>query len=594
MRATGYGQTEPRTGEIKMSQIRRLVEYMLPYKKQIFVTIIVMFSATVSQLLGPYLLQQSIDVHIPEADVSGLLRVSVLYLIAIASGYYFDRMRIFLANRIGQLSLLDLRRTLFNHVQDLSFDYFNTHSTGRVIVRIVNDIEQLNNLFTNGIVNVLTEFTMLGVAAAIMLVIHPQLALVTFAVVPPFMVAMFFSRNYIRDKWRAVRQKNSNLNGYLHENIVGMKVIQAYVRQKDNDRTFHHIIKDLYKSWMDAIRLNNAFGPAVELMSLVATLIIYWYGARLLQMGGITVGVIIAFTVYLQRFWHPVIVLSQFYNQLLVAMASSERIFDLMDQEVTVNDHPDAQPLANVAGQVKFEDVTFSYDGKRDVLRDIDFTVDPGETLAIVGATGSGKTTIISLLSRFYDPQEGRILVDNQDVKLSTMDSMRENIGVMLQDPFIFSGTVLDNIRFARPDATRAEVVEVAKAVRAHSFIENMEDGYDTWVNERGSRLSVGQRQLIAFARVLLSDPRILILDEATASVDTHTEILLQKAVNKLLEGRTSFVIAHRLSTIRGADRIMVIDDGRIVELGTHDELIDKRGAYYELYNVQYESLQAV
>lgn len=594
MRATGYGQTEPRTGEIKMSQIRRLAKYMLPYKKQIFITVIVMFLATLSQLLGPYLLQQSIDVHIPESDVPGLLLMSVIYLIAIGAGYYFDRMRIYLANRIGQLSLLDLRRTLFNHVQDLSFDYFSTHSTGRVIVRIVNDIEQLNNLFTNGIVNVLTEFTMLGIAAAIMLFIHPQLALVTFAVVPPFMVIMFFSRNYIRDKWRTVRQKNSNLNGYLHENIVGMKVIQAYVRQKDNDRTFHHIIKDVYNSWMDAIRLNNAFGPAVELMSLVATLIIYWYGARLLQIDGITVGVIIAFTVYLQRFWHPVIVLSQFYNQLLVAMASSERIFDLMDQEVTIDDHPNATPLTDVSGQVKFEDVTFSYDGKRDVLRNIDFTVEPGETLAIVGATGSGKTTIISLLSRFYDPQQGRILIDNQDVKLTTLDSLRENIGVMLQDPFIFSGTVLDNIRFARPEATRAEVVEVAKAVRAHSFIVNMEKGYDTWVNERGSRLSVGQRQLIAFARVLLSDPRILILDEATASVDTHTEILLQKAVNKLLEGRTSFVIAHRLSTIRNADRIMVIDDGRIVELGTHDELMDKRGAYYELYNVQYEALQAV
>ena len=329
-------------------------------------------------------------------------------------------------------------------------------------------------------------------------------------------------------------------------------------------------------------------------MSLVATLIIYWYGARLLQMDGITVGVIIAFTVYLQRFWHPVIVLSQFYNQLLVAMASSERIFDLMDQEVTISDHPQAVPLRNVAGQVKFEDVTFSYDGQRDVLRDLNFTVEPGETLAIVGATGSGKTTIIALLARFFDPQQGRILIDGQDVKESTLDSLRDNIGVMLQDPFIFSGTVLDNIRFARPDATRAEVVEVAKAVRAHSFIENMEDGYDTWVNERGSRLSVGQRQLIAFARVLLSDPRILSLDEATASVDTHTEILLQKAVDKLLEGRTSFVIAHRLSTIRNADRIMVIDDGRIVELGTHSELMDKQGIYYELYNVQYESLQAV
>ena len=594
MGPAGYGHNEPRTAEINVSQIRRLAEYMLPYKKQIFSTVVVMFLATLSQLLGPYLLQQSIDVHIPKRDISGLVLVSVLYLVAIGSGYFFDRMRIFLANRVGQLALLDLRRKLFNHVQDLSFDYFNTHSTGRVIVRIVNDVEQLNNLFTNGIVNVLTEFTMLGVAAAIMLFIHPQLALVTFVVVPPFMVIMFFSRNYIRDKWRTVRQKNSNLNGYLHENIVGMKVIQAYVRQKHNDRTFHQIIKDVCDSWMDAIRLNNAFGPAVELMSLVATLIIYWYGARLLQMDGITVGVIIAFTVYLQRFWHPVIVLSQFYNQLLVAMASSERIFDLMDQEVTISDHPQAVPLRNVAGQVKFEDVTFSYDGQRDVLRDLNFTVEPGETLAIVGATGSGKTTIIALLARFFDPQQGRILIDGQDVKESTLDSLRDNIGVMLQDPFIFSGTVLDNIRFARPDATRAEVVEVAKAVRAHSFIENMEDGYDTWVNERGSRLSVGQRQLIAFARVLLSDPRILILDEATASVDTHTEILLQKAVDKLLEGRTSFVIAHRLSTIRNADRIMVIDGGRIVELGTHSELMDKQGIYYELYNVQYESLQAV
>lgn len=588
-----YGRDEPRVAELNISQIKRLAQYLKPYKKQIFITVCFMFLAAVADLLGPYLLQQSIDVYIPLGNTRGLMIISLVYLAAIGIGYGTNRLKILFANRTGQWALLDLRRDLFNHVQDLSFDFFSRHSTGRIIVRIVNDINTLNNLFTNGIINVITEVTMLVVAAVIMFIIHPQLALVTFAVVPPFMIGLFLTRNMIREQWRNVRQKISNMNGYLHENIVGMRVIQAYVRQKENDRIFHEVIGDVKDSWMKAIRINSAFGPAVELISLLATLLIYWYGARLLQVDGITVGVIIAFTVYLRRFWHPVVVLSRFYNQLLVAMASSERIFELLNEQPTIVDDVQA-PLRDVSGKVEFQNVSFSYDEENWVLKDINFTAQPGETIAIVGPTGSGKTTFINLLARFYDPQLGTIFIDDQDIKKCTIASLRENIGVMMQDPFIFSGTILDNILYGRPDASKEEVIQVAKVVRAHSFISQMEKGYDTSVHERGSRLSVGQRQLVAFARVLLADPKILILDEATASVDTHTEILLQKALEKLLEGRTSFVIAHRLSTIRNADRIMVIQEGRLKEYGTHDELIEAKGLYYDLYHVQYEQLLAV
>lgn len=579
---------------INLNQLKRLLSYLQPYRKQLFLTILTMFAATMINLTGPYLLQLTIDDYIPNKDITSLFLISVLYAIAVIISYLCTRQKIRLANRTGQYVLLDLRRDLFNHVQNLSSRFFSDRSAGSIMVRIVNDVNTLNNLFTNGFVNVLTEVSVLVVVTAIMFAIHPRLALISLLSVPLFMALLILTRNEIKKRWRNMRTKLSSLNSYIHENLAGMKVIQAYVRQKENNRIFHNVIGDVFKSWMAAIRINSAFGPAVEIVTMIGNIVVYWYGTRLLAVDGITTGVIISFSLYLRRFWQPVMMLSNFYNNLLVAMASSERIFELMDEQAEIVSLPGTKDIGEVAGAVEFDNISFSYDEGQPVLTDINFKVKPGETIALVGPTGSGKTTIINLLSRFYDPNKGRILIDDQDIRHVTLESLRDKIGIMLQDPFVFSGTIWDNITYGNLDATEEEVFAVAKAVHAHDFIMEMEDGYHTMVFERGSRLSIGQRQLICFARVLLADPEILILDEATASVDTHTEMLLQKAIEKLLEGRTSFVIAHRLSTIRNADRIMVIKDGVIVEAGTHDELLDKKGIYHELYTVQYHHLKKV
>ncbi len=589
-----YRVDEADVAAISAGQIKRLLHYLKPYRKQVMITIALMFTATLTELIGPLLLQRSVDVYIPTENMRGLLGISLAYLGALGFSYFCTRAKIRLAHRTGQNALLDLRKALFNHVQSLSFNFFGNIPAGKLIVRIVNDIDTLNNLFTNGIVNVFTELSMLFAAAVMMFVIHPRLAMVTLSTVPIFMALLFITRSAIKREWRFVRKKLSNLNAYIHESIAGMKVVQAYVRQRENDRIFHTVLDDVFNSWMRAIRINSAYGPAVELISVLGTVIIFWYGARLLAIDDISVGVVIAFTVYLRRFWQPVMMLTGYYNQLLVAMASSERIFELMDEEPEIAISSEAIPLDKVQGSVEFANVTFSYEEGQTVLHNTDFQIEPGETIAIVGPTGSGKTTIISLLSRFYDPLQGKILIDGQDLKNITLKSLRENIGIMLQDPFIFRGTILDNIRYGRLEATEEEIIEVAKAVHVHDFIGMQEKGYHTEVNERGSNLSIGQRQLICFARVLLADPSILILDEATASVDTHTELLLQKAIDKLLEGRTSFVIAHRLSTIRNADRIMVINKGRIAEMGSHEQLVNNEGLYHQLYTVQYKYLNAV
>ena len=593
MARSNYNSDEAVIKDLDVGQLKRLIQYLKPYRKQLWLTIALMFAATIIDSVSPYIVQLSIDQFIPNRQIGLLIAVALVYALAVVFSYIFTRLKIKLANRTGQYVLFDLRRDLFDHVQSLSLNFFDNTSAGRVMVRIVNDVNTLNHLFTKGFVNVISEVSVLIVIAIAMFIIHPKLALVTLASAPLFMTLLILTRNEIRRRWREMRRKVSNLNAYLNENLMGMKVIQAFVRQKENDRIFHEVIGDVFKSWMDAIRLNAAFGPAVSLVSIIGTAIVYWYGAKLLAIDGVTPGVIISFSLYLDRFWQPVWMLSNFYNQLLVASASSERIFELLDQKPQIVSLS-KQRLGQIEGRVEFKNVSFHYDPEKPVLKNISFTAHPGETIALVGETGSGKTTIINLLARFYDPVKGQVLIDGQDIKHVQLDSLREKVGIMLQDPFIFSGTVMDNIRYGKLDATEAEVIEVAKAVHAHDFIVEMENGYYTEVNEGGTRLSIGQRQLICFARVLLSDPQILILDEATSSVDTHTEILLQKAIDKLLEGRTSFVIAHRLSTIRNADRIMVIDRGEIAEVGTHEELLAKQGLYHQLYTVQYEYLNAV
>ena len=591
MRAN-YKTEEADVKALDVGQLKRLMQYLKPYRKQVLITILLMFAATIIDNSSPYIVQLAVDEFIPARKTGLLVAVTLAYAAAVVLGYIFTRYKIQFGNRTGQYVLYDLRRDLFNHIQGLSLNFFDNNSAGKVMVRIVNDVNTLNQLFTNGFVNVISEVSVLIVIAIAMFAIHAKLALVTLASAPLFMTLLVLTRNEIKRRWRDMRKKVANMNAYLHENITGMRVIQAFVRQKENNRLFHEVIGDVFNSWMRAIRLNAAFGPAVHLVSIIGTIIVYWYGSKLLAIEGVTPGVVISFTVP-GTFLGTGADAEQFYNQLLVAMASSERIFELLDQKPQVLNLSEER-LERIQGRVEFRDVYFHYEPEKPVLHGINFVVQPGETIALVGPTGSGKSTIINLLARFYDPVQGQILIDGHDIRYLDLGSLRSKIGVMLQDPFVFSGTVMDNIRYGKLDASEDEVIEVAKAVYAHDFIKEMENGYQTMVNERGSRLSIGQRQLICFARVLLADPQILILDEATSSVDTHTEILLQKAINKLLEGRTSFVIAHRLSTIRNADRIMVVDKGRIAEIGTHEQLMARKGIYHQLYTVQYKYLHAV
>lgn len=583
---------DKKTAPINRHYIKRLLKYLMRYKKNVFFVILCMFISSGCAMLSPFLFQQIIDTYIPAKNIKGVIFISILLLVSVIMAFVFNRIKIKLAGRTGQMAIRDIREDLFNHVEELSFKYYDNTSAGRIIVRIVNDVNQLSNLFTNSLINVITEFTMLILAVIIMFSLNYKLSILTFAIIPAFMVVVFLIRNKVIATWREVSIKVASLNAYIHESISGIQVIQAYVRQRTNRVIFKNVIKDAFDSWIKAIKVNGIFGPAVYIISIIGTVSIYWFGSKMLQLETITIGVMVAFTSYLGRFMQPVLVLSNVYNELLVAMSSCERIFEMMDYEIDIKDSAGATDLKDAKGDVEFKNVTFAYNEEKVILRNVSFTIPKGSTVAIVGPTGSGKTTIINLLARFYNPNEGCIFVNKEDIQKVTIRSLRNNIGIMLQDPFIFSGTVIENLRYGNPDASIEKVQEAAKIIGVHDFIMGMENQYDTVLNERGSRLSIGQKQLISFTRVILSDPQLLILDEATSSIDTHTEKMLQDAIQTVLKERTSFVIAHRLSTIRNADIIMVIKEGELVEMGRHEELIDRKGFYNGLYQAQYMFLK--
>ncbi len=587
-------QDEELERPFNMNQLKRLLAYMRPYRKEMSLTLILMFVAAFCGLLGPRILQIAIDDYMVQQKYGALAALSAIFLAVNAISALCMHQRVRTMSEVGQKVLYRIRQDMFNHIQKLSFNYYDSRPAGKILVRIINDVNSLGDLLTNGIINVLTDVATLILMIVMLASMDYRLTLIALSVLPLMLIAILLLKKVIRHRWQAVRRKSSNMNAYLHETLSGMRVTQAYIREPETNSLFKGLSQDLRSSWMNAIHVNNLMGPFSEVIATIAVVLVYWFGVGMIDSGTVTVGVLVAFSSYVWRFWQPVNNICNFYNSILMAMASTERIFELLDTPADIYDHGNAGEIPDIQGEVTFENITFCYEPENPVLKDISFHVAPGETIALVGPTGAGKSTIVNLISRFYEPVKGRVLVDGVDINTVSMNSLRRQMGVMMQDSFIFSGTIMDNIRYGRLDASDEEVMEAARVVHADGFIREMERGYQTEVNERGSRLSQGQRQLISFARALLADPRILILDEATSSIDTETEILVQKGLEQLLKGRTSFVIAHRLSTIRNANRIMVIDDGEIRECGSHDELMKQKGEYYKLYLSQYRFLEAV
>lgn len=574
-----------------LSQFKRLLAYLGPYRKQVVITLLIMILAAICGLVGPYLLKIAIDDYMVQKNYNGLAILAIIFLGVNIISMLCLQQKVRTMSEVGQKVLFRIRQDLFNHIQKLSFTFYDSRPAGKILVRIINDVNSLGDLLSNGIINVLTDGATLVIVIILMFSLHVKLALITLITLPLMAIVIILLKKVIRHRWQIVRRKSSNMNAYLHETLSGMRVTQAYTREPETNQVYQELNEDIRSTWMNAIRVNNLMSPSIEIIAAIAVVLVYWFGVGFV---GQDVGVLVAFGAYVWRFWQPVANLCNFYNSVLMAMASTERIFELLDTPADIFDHDGAIEMSEIKGVVKFEKLSFYYEPEKPVLKEVDFTVKPGETIALVGPTGAGKSTIVNLISRFYEPVEGRVLIDGVDINTVSLNSLRSQMGVMLQDSFIFSGTIMGNIRYGKLDATDEEVMEAAKFVHADGFIREMEKGYNTEVQERGSRLSQGQRQLISFARALLANPRILILDEATSSIDTQTEILVQKGLEQLLKGRTSFVIAHRLSTIRNANRIMVIDDGRITECGSHDELIKLKGAYYTLYTSQYRFLQAV
>jgi ATP-binding cassette, subfamily B, multidrug efflux pump len=577
-------------------QMSRLFGYMLPYKKTLVpLSIAMVLITTAVRLAIPILIGiYTLDRAVKNKDATMLFWLVALIAGLYSASYFANIFRIRWMNQLGQNVIYDLRKHLFTHVQNLSHRFFDQRSAGSILVRIMNDINSLQELFTNGVINLLMDIVLLIGIFFILFSLSPQLTLAIMIILPIMFLISTKLRKNIRRSWQDVRMKQSKLNSHLNESIQGIRVTQSFTQEKENMAFFDGVNDETFQSWKSASQKNAMFRPMVELTNALGTAVLIWYGASLIQNGTISIGVFVSFAFYLGMFWEPISRLGQVYNQLLMGMASSERIFEFLDEKPIVSEADQAIELEDMRGEIKFDKVVFSYDDKRTALKGINLEMKAGQTVALVGHTGSGKTTIANLISRFYDPTSGKVLVDGHDLKDVSIGSLRKHISIVLQDTFIFSGTIYDNILFGRPDATEEEVKAAAEAVGASEFIKKLPNGYQTEVEERGNILSVGERQLLSFARALLANPRILIMDEATASIDTETEVKIQKALKTLLNGRTAIIIAHRLSTIREADNIFVLENGLIIERGNHDQLMDLQGEYHDLVKAQFNMLDAV
>lgn len=588
-----YDVDEVLEDKFDVNQLKRLLAYLIPYRKRFVSVGFMMLSASAFTMLIPQFFQKVMDVCIPNKDMKGIAFYSFLTLLAAFYSAFSLRYKIKYTNQIGQQIIHDMRYDIFEHLQELPFSYYDDRPHGKIQVRVVNYVNSISDLLSNGILNTITDLCNLVFIIVFMLILNVRLTLVCLCGLPILAIVIVVIKKKQRTAWQVQSNKQSNLNAYIAESINGIRVTQSFVREDVNSGIFNNLSGSYRKSWMRAVMFNFTMGPSIDIISIITTAAIYVLGVSWMINGetGITVGVLVAFTAYIGRFWAPINTLAGFYNSLLTAISYLERIFETIDEPVVVKDREDAVEMPPIHGDVAFDHVTFSYEPGVPILKDVSFHANQGQSFAVVGPTGTGKTTLVNLLSRFYNVDSGRILIDGVDIAGVTIRSLRKQMGVMMQDSFIFSGTIMDNIRYGNFSATDEEVIRAAKTVCAHDFIMEMENGYQTQVNERGSRLSAGQRQLISFARALLADPKILILDEATSSIDTETEIILQKGLNELLKGRTSFIIAHRLSTIKNSSCIMYVDKGTILEKGTHDELMAQKGEYYKLYMSQYASL---
>lgn len=571
-----------------IKHLLRAGTYIGRHKKKMVLSLLYSAISAAAALVGPLLIQRGINVSVPNKDVKELVLLSVCMLGAIVTSILFARVRSKYMIEVGQEIIYDIRKDLFTHLQKLPFQFYDDRPHGKILTRVINYVNSVSDALSNGIINFVLEIFNLILIAIFMLICDVRLSLVVMAGIPLLLVVIFLVKPAQRRAWQDVSNKSSNLNAYLHESLDGMKITQAFTREEENAAIYDKLNKNCYRTWMKAQYTSNLIWISVENISTWVVGAMYLVGLTILG-PSMQIGTVIALASYAWRFWQPMLSLSNLYNTFINAVAYLERIFEMMDEPITVDDLPGATELPAIQGEVDFKDVTFSYDGTVNVLENFDLHVEPGESVALVGPTGAGKTTVVNLLSRFYNLTGGAVLLDEHDISQVTLHSLRSQMGIMLQDSFIFSGSIMDNIRYGRLDATDEEVIAAAKTVCAHEFISQMEQGYHTQVNERGSRLSQGQKQLVAFARTLLSDPKILVLDEATSSIDAKTEKLVQQGLQALLRGRTSFIIAHRLSTIKNCDRILYISDKGIAEMGTHQELLEKRGRYYHLYTAQLE-----
>lgn len=581
---------EEQKAVLKKDTMLRMFKYLLDYKKQITIVLFIMAGTIAISMMAPLIMEYAINVCVAQKDMKGLLRLGggalILFLLFLAG----TKIRMRLMAEVSNKVLLTIREELYQHIQTLGFGFFDSRPTGKILARIIGDVNSLKDVLSDSVTQLIPDLLTVICVAVIMLIKNYRLAMAALLTLPILAIGLFLIQTTVHRRWQIYRKKTSNLNAYVHEDLSGIRIIQSYAAEKETKDVFHDLVNQHYKSFMDAVLVADAFGPLVEITWGLGGFLLYFIGIKIIGVEQVGIGTFLAFSTYIAMFWSPIRNLANFYNKLTTNITAAERIFDIIDTEAEIVDQEGAKELPELNGEVEFKNVSFAYSDEPDrlILNDVNFLIKPGETIALVGPTGAGKTTIVNLISRFYEATEGKILIDGHEIKDVTLNSLRSQMGIMTQDNFLFSGTIRDNIRYGRLDATEEEIIEAAKAVSAHEFIMKLDEGYDTVISERGAGLSIGQRQLLAFARTMVSKPGILILDEATSSIDTHTELLVQKGIDALLKGRTSFIIAHRLSTIRKADRIFVIDQGNIMEAGSHEELLALKGAYYNLYQSQF------